>query len=156
MAATLGDTLEGPKWVVTKESDGTNLNGAGDAVTVDASNQVGPTGDGDDLYGVVIGPAHDGVTLTDLSAGDLVSVLIFGGVVVNAGGSVTEGDVLETSATSGRLVQNAQGTEQDVDEGGTATYTLGLATALALGDSGGETPAGESVGTNEAAIFVGR
>lgn len=156
MAAELGDVLEGPSYVVTKESDGTNLNGKGDAVTVDGSNQVGPTGDGDDLFGVVVDPAHDGVTLTDLSAGDLVSVLVFGGVVVNAGGSVTEGDVLETTSTSGRLGQNTAGTEQDVDEGGTDTYTIAHSTALALGDSGGETPAGESVGTNEAAIFVGR
>lgn len=156
MSAELGDTLEGPTYRVTKPSDGTDLNGPGDAVTVNASNQVSPTGAGDDLFGVVIGPAHDGVDLTNLSAGDLVTVLIFGGVVANAGGAVTEGDALETSATAGQLAQNADGTEKAVDEGGTATYTLALATAIALGDSGGETPAGESVAANEAAIFVGR
>lgn len=155
MSAELGDTLAGPKWTVTKGSDGTNMS-AGDAVTVDGSNQVGPTTDGDDLFGVVLEAVRDGVDLSDLSAGDPVSVVIFGGVIANAGGSVTEGDVLETSGTNGQLAQNAQGTEKDVDEGGTETYTLGVATALALGDSGGETPAGESVGTNEAAIFVGR
>lgn len=155
MSAELGDPLAGPRWVVTKPSDGTNMT-AGDAVTVNGSNQVGPTGDGDDLFGVVLEATKDGVDLSSLSAGDTVSVLIFGGVVVNAGGSVTEGDLLETSATAGQLAQNATGTEQDVDEGGTATYTIAQATAMALSDSGGTTPAGESLGTNEAAIFVGR
>jgi len=85
-----------------------------------------------------------------------VVVLIHGGVVANAGGSVTEGDALETSGTAGRLAQNGSGTERDVDEGGAATYTVAHSTALALSDSGGETPAGESIETNEAAIFVGR
>lgn len=242
MAAELGDTLAGPKLTVTKPSDGTNMS-AGDAVTANASNQVAPTGSGDDLFGVVLGPARSGVDLSSLSAGDPVTVLFFGGVVVNAGGSVTEGDLLETSSTSGRLAQNSQGTEYTVDDGSlsaTATQDVGsisaqttnsftvsvsgatagdpvsvsppsgfssspenndlvttayvsssdtvtvlvtnptsgaidpdsgdytvevhqdstdtvaAATAMALGDSGGQTPAGESVSANEAAIFVGR
>jgi len=155
MAAELGDALAGPRWVVTKDSDGTNMS-AGDAVTVDSNNEVSPTGDGDDLFGVVLEATRDGVDLSDLSQGDPVSVLIFGGVVANAGGSVTEGDPLETSGTNGQLAQNSSGTERDVDEGGAQTYTIASATALTLSDSGGSTPAGESLAANEAAIFVGR
>lgn len=153
MSKELGDSwTSGPQLTRTVESDGTNLS-AGDAVTIDASDQVSPTGDGNDIYGVVAGPAHDGVDLSSLSAGDELSVVVHGPVIANAGGSVTNGDLLETSSTSGRLVQNAQGTEQDVDEGGTATYTLALNTARAYSDSGG-TLDGHSLGTNEAAIFV--
>lgn len=153
MSAELGDTLAGPKIVQTEASDGTNMS-AGDFVTQDSSQQVGPTGDGDDIYGVVLEATKDGVDLSSLSAGDPVSVLVHGGVIGNAGGSVTKGDLVETGSTAGQVAQNGTGTEQDVDEGGTATYTLALSTAKALSNSGGTTPAGESLGANEAAFWV--
>lgn len=153
MSKELGDEwTSGPRLVRTEESSSTNMS-VGDAVTMDSSQQVTPTTDGDDLYGVVVGPADDNVDLSSLSAGDLVSVCTFGDVIVNAGGSVTRGDVVETSSTSGRLTQNAEGTEKDVDEGGTATYTLALNTAKAYCNSGG-TINGHSLGANEAAIFL--
>lgn len=153
MSKELGDGwVTGPRRVITKESDGTNLS-PGDAVTIDGSRQISPTGDGDDLYGVVSGPANTNTDLSDLSAGDLVSVVVQGDVIANVGGSVTDGDLLETSGTSGQLAQNATGTEQDVDEGGTATYTLALNTARAYSDAGA-TIDGGSLGANEAAILL--
>lgn len=155
MAKELGDGWigsSGVQLVTTEESDGTNLS-AGDAVTMDGSQQVGPTGDGDDLYGVVAGPADNNVDLSGLSAGDEVSVVVHGPVIANVGTSVTRGDLLETSSTSGRLAQNAVGTEQDVDEGGTDTYTLSMSTAKAFSDEDG-TINGFDLAANEAAIFV--
>lgn len=153
MSKELGDSwTSGPQLTRTVESDGTNLS-EGDAVTIDASQQVGPTGDGDDLYGVVAGPSDDATDLSNLSAGDDVVVVVHGPVIANVGGSVTNGDLLETSSTAGQLAQNGTGTEQDVDEGGTATYTLALETAKAYSDAGGSLD-GATLGSNEAAIFV--
>lgn len=153
MSKELGDAwTSGPQLTRTEESSSTNMS-VGDAVTMDSSQQVTPTGDGDDLFGVVAGPANDSVDLSSLSAGDEVVVVTHGPVIANAGGSVTRGDLVETSSTSGRLAQNSTGTEVDVDEGGTATYTVAQATAKAHSNSGG-TINGHSLGTNEAAIFI--
>lgn len=153
MSKELGDAWSsGPQLTRTVESDGTAMS-VGDAVTMDASQQVGPTGDGDDVYGVLAGPANDNTDIDNLSAGDDLSVVVHGPVIANVGGSVTNGDLLETSATAGQLAQNASGTEVDVDEGGTATYTLALSTGRAYSDAGG-TIDGGSLGANEAAIFV--
>lgn len=153
MSKELGDGwTSGPTLNRTVESDGTNLT-AGDAVTYDSSKQVSPTGDGDDFFGVVVGPSSDRVDLSDLSAGDEVVVRVFGDIIANVGGSVTETDMLETSSTSGQLAQNSSGTEIDVDEGGTDTYTIAHNTAQAHCDAGG-TIDGHSLGSNEAAIFI--
>lgn len=153
MAQELGDEPIGFGVTRTRPSDGTNLS-AGDAVTVNGSNQVTPTSDGSDLYGVVIGPADTSIDLSSLSAGDDVVVKTFGDVIANVGSSVTEGDLVETTSTSGRLGQNSTGTEVDVDEGGTDTYTIAMNTAKALSDANGTAPSGESLGSNEAAIFL--
>lgn len=117
MAAELGDEPYGFGVTDTVESDGTNLS-AGDAVTQDSSDQVTPTGSGNDVYGVVLGPADSGVDLSSLSAGDLLSVKIFGDVNANVGSSVSKGDLVETSSTSGRLAQNSTGTVPDVPSWG--------------------------------------
>lgn len=131
--------------VVTETSDGTGS--AGDAVTLSSGKASQYTTDGDDFYGVL---AEDSG-----SDGDDVSVVIHGDVVANAGGSVTKGDTVELDgATNGRVAQNTQGTEIDVDEGGTDTYTIPFATAKALTDSGGTLSDGTSLGTNEAVIYV--
>lgn len=154
MSQELGDNPIGYAGVTTtKESDGTNLS-AGDAVTLDASDQITPTGSGDDFYGVVVGAANSGTDLSALSVGDTVSVKIHGAVNANVGGAVTAGDLVETSGTAGQLAQNTAGTEQAVDEGGTATYTLALNTAKALSDAGGTAPSGESLSANEASIYI--
>lgn len=132
--------------VVTETSDGTGS--AGDAVTQNSNQKVSQyTSDGDDFYGVL---AEDSP-----SDGEEVAVVVHGDVVVNAGGSITAGDLIELDgATNGRVVQNAEGTERDVDEGGTATYTLALATAKALTNSGGTLSDGTSLGSNEAVVYV--
>lgn len=153
MSKELGDEwTSGPRLVRTEESDGTNLT-AGDAVSMDANEQVTPTGDGDDMYGIVVGPADDNSTLSSLSAGDLVSVCTFGPVIANVASGVTRGDLLETSSTAGQLAQNGTGTEVDVDEGGTATYTLALNTAKAYSDENG-TIDGYTLPANAAALWV--
>jgi len=116
MSTELGDPT-GEVTTVTKPSDGTNMS-AGDAVNVNGSNQVTPTSaTGDDFFGIVAGPANDGVDLSSLSSGDEVVVIVRGPCVANVGSSVTENDVLETSGTAGRLNQNSQGTEYNVDDG---------------------------------------
>lgn len=147
MAVDLGDyAIETAHAVVKKEtSDGSGS--AGDAVTQSSGKVSQYTADGDDFYGVLVedSPAD----------GEDVSVLIHGDVVANAGGSITRGDMVELDgATNGRVAQNTQGTEIDVDEGGTDTYTIPFATAKALTDSGGSTTLGDSLGTNEAVIYV--
>lgn len=155
MSKELGDGWIGSSGVqltTTEESDGTNLS-AGDAVTMDSSQQVTPTGDGDDLYGIVAGRANRSSDLSDLSAGDELSIVVHGPVIANVGTSVTRGDLVETSSTAGQLAQNGTGTEQDVDEGGTATYTLAMQTAKAFSDEDG-TINGYDLGSNEAALFV--
>lgn len=148
MATELGDyNVEASDAVVlTETTDGTGS--AGDAVTVDSNGKVTQyTTDGADFYGVL---AEDSG-----SDGDDVAVVIHGDVIVNAGGSITKGDLVELpGTTNGRVAQNTQGTEIDVDEGGTDTYTIPHQTAKALTDSGGSTSTGESLGTNEAVIYV--
>jgi len=156
MAAELGDTLAGPQLVVTEDSAGENVS-AGDTVEIDGNNELVKTVNNSDLFGVVLGATRAGVDLSSLSQGDPVSVLIFGGVVANANPNVTQGDVLGASSTvRGRLVPIGTGTEKTIDEGGGDTYTIGNATALAISDAGGTTPAGESLSATAAAIFVGR
>lgn len=152
MSKELGDAwTSGPQLTRTVESDGTALS-VGDAVTIDSSDQVSATGDGDDIYGVVAGPANDNTDMSSLSAGDELSVVVHGPVIGNVGSSVTNGDPLETSSTSGQLAQNTTGTEIDLtaDDSGT---TLALNTARAYSDAGG-TIDGGSLDSNEAAIFV--
>lgn len=132
--------------VRTETSDGTGS--AGDAVTIDANGKVTQySTDGADFYGVL---AQDSP-----ADGEDVSVIIHGDAIVNAGGSITRGDLIELpGTTNGRVAQNTEGTEKDVDEGATNTYTLAIQTAKALTDSGGSTSAGESLGTNEAVIWI--
>lgn len=155
MSQELGDSPIGYDVAVTKPSDGTNLS-RGDFVTVNASNQISPTGDGDDVFGVVKDAANQTVDLSALSAGDLVSVVIHGDINANVASAVTEGDLVETTATAGQVTQNGAGTEQDVDEGGTATYTIASSTAMALSDAGGTAPTGESLSANVASIWVSK
>lgn len=148
MSLDLGDyAVETSDAVVrTETSDGSGS--AGDAVTMTSNGKVSQySSDAADFYGVLVEDSP--------SDGEDVAVLIHGDVIANAGGSITAGDLVELpGTTNGRVAQNTEGTEKDVDEGGTATYTLALATAKALTDSGGSTSDGGSLGTNEAVIYV--
>lgn len=143
MPKELGDPLHAGTVIVTETSDG---NGSkGDAVEVDGSGQMSPTdASGDDIYGII----HS--DMTDVSAGDEISVIIFGPAVVNAGGSVTKGDIVETSGTAGQLAQNTNGKEAT---GGSFTGVFAPGNPFALSASGG-TYDGYSLGTNEAAVMM--
>lgn len=143
MPKELGDTLHATAIVVGETSDGNGS--AGDAVEIDGSDRVSPTdATGDDIYGIL---AQD---MSNVSAGDEVSVCIFGPVAANAGGSVTKGDIVETSSTAGQLAQNTNGKEAT---SGSFTGTFAPGNPLALCASGG-TYDGHSFSSNEAAIFM--
>lgn len=147
MSLDLGDYgVETTHAVVrTETSDGTGS--AGDAVTMSSGKVSQYSSDGADFYGVL---AEDSP-----SDGEDVAVVIHGDVIVSAGGSITAGDLVELPGnTNGQVEQNTNGTEIDVDEGGSATYTVPHATAKALTDSGGSTSDGGSLGTNEAVIYI--
>lgn len=130
--------------VLTYESNGSGS--AGDFVTVNSSDQVAPTSDGDTIFGVL---AEDSP-----SSGEDVAVVKFGDVVANSASGVTAGDVVETSTTSGQAAANSEGKEKAVDEGGTATYTLAQANPEALVDAGGTLPDGTSLGSNETVVYL--
>lgn len=148
MGVELGDyAVETATAVVrTETTDGSGS--AGDVVTMTSNGKVSQySSDGADFYGVL---AEDSG-----SDGDDVEVVIHGDVITSAGGSVTAGDLVELDgSTNGQAAQNSTGTEKAVDEGGTETYTVAMATAKALTDSGGSTSTGESLGTNEAVLWV--
>lgn len=147
-SASLGDyAVESAHAVVlTETSDGTGS--AGDAVTMDSSQKVSQyTTDGADFYGMLVEDSP--------SDGEDVAVLVHGDGIISAGGSITAGDMVELDgATNGQVVQNTQGTERDVDEGATNTYTIPFATAKALTNSGGALSDGTSLGTNEACVYI--
>lgn len=130
--------------VLTYESNGSGS--AGDFVTMNSSDQVAPTADGDTIFGVLAADSP--------AAGEDVAVVKFGDVIANVAGGVVAGDVVETTATAGQAAANAQGKEQAVDEGGTATYTLAQGNPEALVDAGGTTPTGNSLGANESAVYL--
>lgn len=144
MALELGDynVYASDAVVLTYESDGSGS--AGDAVNVNGSDQVTPTdASGDDIFGVL---AEDSP-----SAGEEVAVVKYGDVIVNSGGSVTAGDIVQTSSTAGQVAQNDNGKEAT---GGSFTGTFAPANPEALVDSGGTLPDGTSLGTNAAVVYL--
>jgi hypothetical protein len=62
-----------------------------------------------------------GIALKSVSTGDPCPVLIRGRVKVKAGGSITRGKAVYGADSSKRVLQL---TDQAVNEGGTATYTI--------------------------------
>lgn len=143
MAKELGDPLHQGTITVTETSDG---NGSkGDAVEENGSGKMSPTdATGDDIYGIIVSD------MSNVSDGDEITVAIFGPVVANAGGSVTKGDIVETSTTAGQLAQNTNGKEAT---GGTFTGTFAPGNPFALSGSG-DIYDGHSLGANEAAVFM--
>lgn len=143
MALNGGDKLYENGDTITKESDGAGS--AGDFVTLNASGQVTPTASSDDdVYGVL---AED----SPASAGEDVGVRVQGIVIANVAGTVTDGDVLQPSATAGQAAANAQGLYHTVSEGGTATYDLAMRGIQAYSDAGASVE-GNALGANEAAV----
>jgi len=126
--------------VETVESNGSGS--AGDAVKINGSGQAEPTGSaGESIYGVLAADSP--------SAGEDVAVVKSGDVIINAGGSVTKGDIVETSGTAGQVAQNTNGKEVT---GGSFTGTFAPANPEALTASGGTLPDGTSLGANEAVV----
>lgn len=124
---------------------------AGDAVKWDAGNDrvTETTANDDDIFGIL-------ATDTGSSNDDPVDVWIQGLVVANAGGSVTNGDVLlASSGTNGQLVQNGDATGKVTDVDGTTDQGLfAPVNPEAVTDSGGSWPFvnGNSLGANEAVV----
>lgn len=146
MSLDLGDSAFGRAITIQYESNGSGS--AGDAVTINSSDQVAPTSSaGEDVFGVL---AEDSP-----SSGDDVTVVVHGDVIANAGGSVVASNVVVSSTTSGQLAQNADATGRSVDVDGTTDQgVFAPANPYALTDSGGTLPDGNSLGTNEALIWV--
>lgn len=148
MSLDLGDSpFPGNTISVTRDSDGTGS--AGDAVTYDANDQVTPVSAADDnIVGVLAENSPD-------SAGEDVSVVVFGPVIANATSALAGDDVADAEGTNaGRLAANAQGRSHQVDEGGTAVYRLSMGNPWCLIASGGTLPDGNSLGSNEAVVFM--
>lgn len=119
MAIDAGDNWTADAYALTLTSDGSGSQG--DLVKYDGSGQVTPTtANGDPVAGVL---AED----SPGSAGDEVVVWVHGPVMLNADGSVSEGDVLQPSGTTnGHAVaaDTNEGLATAVDEGGTDTYDI--------------------------------
>lgn len=138
----LGDRAYGDGDTITKESDGTGS--AGDFVTLNGSGQVTPTSTADDdIYGVLAQDAP--------AAGEEVSIHVQGIVFANVASAVADGNALLPSTTAGQWTNNSAGLVQAVDEGGTATYTLGSRGVQAYSDAGGSFR-GVTLNANTAAV----
>jgi hypothetical protein len=84
----------------------------GDPVYLSADDKVSPATSAQDCIGIA---------LKSVSTGDPCPVLIRGRVKVKAGGSITRGKAVYGADSSKRVLQL---TDQAVNEGGTATYTI--------------------------------
>lgn len=134
MAKELGDVVSSaPAYTETHTTDGNPT--AGDAVAIDQStnspNKVtqansGDTGAGEEFAGAAV-EDHG-------SDGDTETVVHSGVVIMNVATGVSGGNRLDASSTNGQLAASSGGP------------------ALALCDEGG-TWKGESLGSNEAAVY---
>ncbi|MEM4700630.1 MAG: DUF2190 family protein [Candidatus Bathyarchaeia archaeon] len=84
----------------------------GDPVYLSTDDKVSPATSAQDCIGIALKSA---------SAGDPCPVLIRGRVKVKAGGGITRGKAVYGADSSKRILQL---TDQAVNEGGTATYTI--------------------------------
>lgn len=84
----------------------------GDPVYLSADDKVSPATSAQDCVGIA---------LKSVSTGDPCPVIIRGRVKVKAGGSITRGKAVYGADSSKRVLQL---TDQAVNEGGTATYTI--------------------------------
>jgi hypothetical protein len=136
MPKALGDVVSSaPSYEETHTTDGTPT--AGDAVAIDQStndpNKVTQANSGDTDAGeelAAIAPEDHGAD------GHTETVVHMGVVIANVASAVVAGNRLSTSATDGQLAASSGGE------------------ALALSDAGGSWR-GHSLGSNEAAVFVG-
>jgi hypothetical protein len=84
----------------------------GDPVYLSADDKVSPAASAQDCIGIAV---------KSVASGDPCPVLIRGRVKVKAGGTITRGKAVYGGDSSKRILQL---TDQAVNEGGTATYTI--------------------------------
>jgi len=117
---SIGETDDPNAIIETYEATATITKG--DPVYLSADDKVSPATSAQDCIGVA---------LKSVASGDPCPVLVRGRVKVKAGGAITRGKAVYGADSSKRLLQL---TDQAVNEGGTATYTIyynrGLGTAL--------------------------
>lgn len=113
--------------IVDVENDGTGSKG--DVVNVSSGQTSQASGNGTGIFGVLNEASG--------SAGDRKATVIHGPVAVVAGGSVTEGNLLQVDSTAGRVVDSAanEGIVTAVDEGDTDTYDIYTRYLVALEDA---------------------
>lgn len=117
--AELGDAAYGSDpGTVTYEVDESLT--AGDAVTIDSTNQLLQAANSGDTNTRVVGIVAD-----DAEDGDLVSVYVSGRVVANVAGAVTAGEELAASTTDGQLAAGSGGPVALTDAGGVAGLSAG-------------------------------
>jgi len=118
-SAELGDAACGSDpGVVTYEAD--EAISAGDAVTIDSTNQLLQAANSGDTNARVVGIAAD-----DATDGDNVGVYVSGRVVANVAGTVTAGEELAASTTDGQLAAGSGGPVALTDSGGVAGLSAG-------------------------------
>jgi hypothetical protein len=121
--AELGDPAYGSDaGTITYEADESIT--AGDAVTIDSTNQLLQAANSGDTNADVVGIAAD-----DAEDGDNVSVHVSGRIVANVASGVTAGEELDASTTDGQLATGTGGIVALTDEGGVAGLSAGFGLA---------------------------
>jgi hypothetical protein len=123
-SAELGDPAYGEASSVTYEADESIT--AGDAVTIDSTNQLLQKADSGDTNTRVVGIAAE-----DASDGDEIAVYVEGSIVANCASGVTAGEELAASTTAGQLASGTGGPVALTDAGGVA----GLSAGYSLGSN---------------------
>jgi len=118
--AELGDAAYGSDpGVVTYEADESIT--AGDAVTIDSTNQLLQAANSGDTNTAIVGIAAD-----DAEDGDNVGVYVDGRIVANVASGVTAGEELAASTTDGQLEAGTGGLVALTDAGGVAGLSAGF------------------------------
>jgi len=121
--AELGDAAYGSDpGVITYEADESIT--AGDAVTIDSTNQLLQAANSGDTNADVVG-----IAAVDGEDGDNISVYVSGRIVANVASGVTAGEELAASTTDGQLAAGTGDLVALSDEGGTAGLSAGFGLA---------------------------
>jgi len=116
--AELGDAAYGESKSMTYEADETIT--AGDAVTIDSTNQLLQAANSNDTNGFIVGIAAE-----DGEDGDNITVYTSGLIVANVASGVTAGEELAASTTDGQLGTGTGGIVAVTDAGGVAGLSAG-------------------------------
>jgi hypothetical protein len=117
--AELGDAGYGSDpGVITYEADEAIT--AGDAVTIDSTNQLLQAANSGDTNSAIVGIAAE-----DGTDGDNISVYVSGRVVANVASAVSAGEELAASTTDGQLASGTGGLVALTDAGGVAGLSAG-------------------------------